>query len=486
MAEIIKDSKLSSMLKKFINKSDELRKKLPNLYYCGARIVHFKHEKVLPAVFILKNESNEIKMFGHTACHSAWACPRCTPEVMAKKGTNIACAIDALAKQHNLYAFMTTFTLPHTKYMQCNETFQILLQTWRYFTREGQRKEKIKKYKLKLDIDEKNTRGGKAVGKKGEEKVYKINIYNPYAQFRKSFNITHHVKVYEFVWSEENGWHPHIHMLFWTKKEAFKTIIDDEWEKRLTDHWWKCLHKAASAVYKKLYPNEPEQNKNRVEELLADWKKYPKTGHRNVFFSKDEHGALKPTSSSLYISGWTGDYELTNQKLKTGENLKEKRGKGTRITPFQMLELANQETDIEQKNRWLHLFTEYAITTYKHRRCEFSSRSGITQIINNWKKTVTYVESYKKKFMDKAEKWEMAYWFDEKQWLLISWLEITTNNHIISEILTRAPNKQKLEEYLINLEIPLTTKKHPQEKLITDIFNDVFNRKTEQATNKTA
>lgn len=482
MSEIISDSKLSSMLKKFINKSDELRKKLPNIYYCGSRIVHFKNEKTFPAVFILKSEKDKIKMFGQTACHSAWACPRCTAEVMAKKGVNIACAIDALAKQHNLYAFMTTFTLPHTKYMNCNETFQILLQTWRLFTREGQRKTKTKKYKLKLDINEKNTRGGKAVGKKDQEQSYTIKIYNPYSLFRTTFDIKHHVKVFEFVWSKENGWHPHIHMLFWTKKPNFKTIIDDDWEKKLTDHWWKCLHKAATSVYKQLYPNEPEQNQKRVEELLADWKKYPKTGHRNVFFSKDEHGALKQTSSSLYISGWTGDYELTNQKSKTGEKLREKQGKGTRITPFQMLELAIKETDQTEKNKWLHLFIEYALTTYKHRRCEFSSRSGITQIINNWKKTVTYIESYKKKFMDKGEKWKVAYWFNETQWLQISWLEISTNKHILTEILTRAPDKQKLEQYLQELEIPLTKKPHPQQELIENIFNEVFNRKMEQAT----
>lgn len=474
--KIISDSRLSSMLKKFINQHDDLKKQLPNLYYCGSRAI--KQKGAIPAIFILRNdEKDETKMFGHTMCHSSWSCPRCTAEVMAKKGTNIACAIDALAKQHNLFSFMTTFTLPHTKYMNCQETFDILLNTWRRFCRAGNRNKHNRYYTLKTGINRKQN--NKKVGEKGETKIYS-NGKDPYGEFRSTFGIIHHIKVFEFVWSEKNGWHPHIHMLFWTKKENFKTIINDNWEEKLTNRWWDCLHLAARDTYKKLYPNEPEKNQERIDNLLADWKKYPKTGHRNVFFSKDEHGALKVTSSSLYISGWTGDYELTNQKSKskTSDDIKEKQGNGDRLTPFQILELAYKAKDIKEKNRWLHLFIEYALTTYKHRRCEFSSRSGITQIIENWKKTVTYIESYKKKFMDKEiGKWKMAYWFNEKQWLQISWLEISTTKHIIPEILSRAKDKKLLEEFLRSLEIPLTKRKHPDEDLIEDIFNNVFSKK---------
>ena len=75
---------------------------------------------------------------------------------MADKGTDIACAIDALATWYKQRAAMITFTLPHDKYMSCADSYEILMGTWRMFSRAGKTKSQTKKYTIKSDVNREN------------------------------------------------------------------------------------------------------------------------------------------------------------------------------------------------------------------------------------------------------------------------------------------------------------------------------------------
>ena len=413
MNEEISNSRLATKLKRYIRKTGQI-KKLPNIYHCGSRVI--RQLGAEPAVFIMKDQDNNTRYFGHTSCHSAWACPRCTAKVMAEKGSNIACLIDALAKWKNQYCFMATYTLPHTKYMTCEQAFTIIKKTWRLFTRGTKRK--------------------------------------LYSTFRHTLNIKYCIRVYEFTYGE-NGWHPHLHVLYWTDKKNFYNGKIMGFAERLVESFW-C---SATYTAKKILGNE------YTESVYAEWKKYPKTGHRVVYISTDANGNPVIQKSSRYISGWSGDKELTKEEQK-------KASEG-HLTPYQII--LKTEEDPENADKWLDLYTEYAKATFKSRRVEFTKAPGeesCQSIIKKWKATQDYIETFKKKLMAKEKKWQVAYWFDEQQWSLISFLEVTTNHYIKSEILTRAPNKQELEDYLIQLGIPLTTRKHKQQMFIE---NAVFN-----------
>lgn len=454
MNEEISNSRLHTKLKRYINTHGTLKQQLPNIYYCGSRVIHaMGHE---PAVFLLANENNDVRTFGIATCHSAWACPKCTAKVMAKKGTDIACMIDLQAKWYNKYAFMLTFTLPHTANMSCSETFQILCDTWRMFIRAGNCKTRAKsEYTLKLTEGEKNTRGGVAAknGKAGDIKRYQCGN-DLYGKFREDLDIKFHVKVYEFTWGK-NSWHPHIHALFWTDKKNFTEDHITEHIQGMNDRWWHC----AKFCTEKLHGKEFTDN------LYTDWRKK----HNGITLSTDNNGKPRIQESSHYIAGWSGDSELT----KGTSNYKQ--AQNGHYTPFQIME--KTETDPEHWEDWMKLYIEYALTTRTKRRVEWSKPRGVSinGLITKWKKTNDYIELVKKKVSEKAHEWRTVYWFSEKQWSAICWLDLTTEQQIITEILTRATDKDLLEEYLQLIGIPLTKRRHSLEEHIP---KQVFENRT--------
>lgn len=459
--DCISDSRLSGFLKRQISLLQPCNPKLKNLKLCGSQII--KQQGVIPAVYLLSDGKEKSRFFGHTSCHSAWSCPKCMPIVMAKKGTDIACAIDALAAQKK-YAFMITFTLPHNKYMSCQDAMSILQLTWRHFIRETKRHKK-NKYVLKSDVQKQNISFGKkyiggycgsknefdqrAVGKKGETKVYNAGN-NVWGGFREDFGLKHTVRVYEFTWSNKNGWHPHIHALYWTDKKNFEKILEREDE--LVDFWWHCAKLEALKYWNKRFPDKKEENKIAVEEYYTDWRKHSLDGHKSVYISRDKKNPNKAAikESSFYIAGWSGDAELTSSNYKQASE--------GHLTPYQMLEKAYN--DARLVDTYIPLYLEYCNTVYGRRRVEFS-KTGLLQIIRDWKKTQTFKEKVKKKFTEKlgTRKFKVVYWFNEQQWKQICYLELETDEEPIAELLqrARAPNaRDEIEKYLWALDIPLS------------------------------
>lgn len=436
-ARNVSDNRLQNMFRKYLARTNNHRHTLKGLYLCGSTI------NPIVQGTSLQTNGQDSRFTSLIRCHSAWACPYCTARVMALKGTDIACAIDALATWYKQKAFMATFTIPHYAYMSCYESFAVLKDTWRRFARQGNRRGVKAHYKLKLTDGEKNVRGGKArKGATAGTIVEHRKGNDPYGAFREDLLITHNVRVYEFTYSNENGWHPHLHVLFWTPEENFNKVM--AYEDKLVERWWICLEQALVKVWStEIMRDKPiEILKEIAKKYCADWKKAPVTGHKAVYFSKNKDGSLKQTCSSLYISGWGGDAETSaeiNKKSSDGH-----------YTPFQILE--NALSDTEHSDRWLKLYTEYAKATRSSRRVEFSSRSGITKIIDKWKKTQQYVETFQKKSMEKAQEYKTVYWFSKEQWYEICDYS-ETKRDIISEllILARAPDPKRSIELLLSL-----------------------------------
>jgi len=83
MQEEISDHKLLTFFQKWLNQHIT-EYYIPNIRKCGTGIR--KGQADSQSVFVIQNKKNAVTRFdGVLQCHSAWACPKCTAEVMAKK-----------------------------------------------------------------------------------------------------------------------------------------------------------------------------------------------------------------------------------------------------------------------------------------------------------------------------------------------------------------------------------------------------------------
>lgn len=426
------DNRLKTFFQKHLAAHKEYHYSLKGLRLCGSQV-----NPQANSVNLMRDRenTNSVKFTNVITCKSAWACPSCTAKVMAMKGTDIAAAIDALATWYKQDCFMITFTMPHTQKMSCYDSFRLLRETWRLFAHNG------------------NRRGGfYTCGGVRVKATRRIRGQDPYGKFRQELSITHNVRVYEFTWGEEFSWHPHLHVLFWVPHENFNKVLS--YEDSLVERWWHCLKSTATKLLKERYmtaielsgekPNEEVVDltvKNIIDEYYTDWRKYPVTGHKSAYMSKTKDGKLKKTTSSMYISGWGGDSETSAEKVKVPQE--------GHYTPYQII--SNALTDISNRDKWLNLYTEYALATRGHRRVEFSSRSGIGKIIKKWKATAEQQLILKKSLMDKAKDWELVYSFSKYQWKQICAENIFGENYLTAEILELARERDGPAEHIENL-----------------------------------
>lgn len=429
------DNHLRSMLQKYLTKNHRNNPKTKNLRLCGSQVI--KQIGTLPACFLISN-GQQVRFFGVTSCHSSWACPTCTPKQMAQYGAKIANLIDAMETWYKKSAFMMTLTMPHTNHLSCKESLDVLQNAWRRFARSGNHKDHTD---LRRDATGQKRRGN-----------------DPLAKMREELNIRHFVKVIECNWGEKSGWHPHIHMLMWVDKADLQKVAN--YEELLLDRWWTCCKLATKSVLKDRF------HEKSIDQFYADWRKYPKTGHRSLFISKTDDGKIRAEKSSHYITGWGGDNEITQGYHKLGRN--------GHYSPFQLLQKHLETKD----DKWIELYVEFAQATHGKRRVQFSN-SGLNTIIQKWRMSNEYIEAFKKKAMDKAqETWKVVAWFTEKQWSFISAFDAMSNDYIKSTILKLAtkPNAKKLiAQFLAKYGIGLYYYEHPdQDQLEQMIFENTL------------
>ena len=435
--------------KRLAERHDESYKILAGQRLCGSQVI--QQPGVVPAVFVVANKETS-RYFGVTHCHSPWACPRCSAVVMAQKGMDIACALDALEKYKNQQAFMMTLTLPHTAGMTCKDTWTILQKTWRRFSARSTAYRAKQRYILKNNKGERGAKGGAlGVGKAGSEKIY-CKGYNPFGDFKTTLEITYHIRIYEFTWGI-NAWHPHIHALFWCPKKNWDKIID--FESKLLDEWWRC---ARIETFKYFVSRRPNNDRKELEEfidyLFRDGNKYPKTGHRSLFISKTSDGKVRKQESSHYVTGWSSDKELTS------------RFKNTKLpghyTPLGLLDTAYKLWDEfpEQSKEFLNLYIEYSLATKGNRRVQWAARTDIHKIIAQWKQTEKFREVLKKKFTAEAKggKFHVVCWLSKQDWYTICYLDNTNAGNVniratILELALLEDGRRKIAEFLRQYDI---------------------------------
>ena len=406
MNEQISDARLQIMLRNYIKQRAEQNPFYGGMFNaflnCGKKLN--PNTKVKDIIVITNGERGRI--LGTMHCNNPWFCPHCSTVQMSKHAARIATAIDALKRQGQ-FAFMLTLTVPHHRGITCDEITEILFNTWHEFIRDGNKAKKTRSRQKKVD---------------GSNKTYTTK--NAFTQLCTQLNCKHRVRVIEYTWGN-NGWHPHMHCLFWVPKKNLQLSL--AWEYDLRQRWLKIAEKQ---TVKTLCKRRNADKQEIIETTRNYFERYNDTfNERRVSVHiSDRDGVVTAQDSSQYICGWGADKELTGNSHKTATY-------EGHMTPYQILSAAYEATDNADREKWLELYMEYANATKRRamRRVQFS-RTGIIQIIAKYRQTEAYTETIKKKFMEK-QKWRAVIWFNSRQW---SEILLSKNKYLVADIIERA------------------------------------------------
>ena len=353
----VMDYKLQHQLRGYISKlSIPQKAQLKNVVKCGEGMI--RPNSAVAGVYLLTDNKGDSKFYGQSHCQNPWCCPVCSARRMEVYRSKIASALDMLSRDY--FAFGMTFTIPHLAFMSCRETTDILYQTFSRFRTHHYKK-----------------------------------AWHVFNEFLKEVPCDHHVRVCEYTWGK-NGWHPHFHTIYWTKRGNEGKIL--EWQSRLNKFWLK-LAKSVTLKYwqENLLHGETEPH----EELLNRLFVHADEGDDYGLKISVKDGKLLECKSSNYICGWGSDRELT------GNIRKEATAKG-HYTPYQILEKAEHDAQFEK------LYIDFCLAVTRkpvHHRFDFS-QTGICSLIDEYRKT----NETKSERIQKKTELECVAFFDEQQW----------------------------------------------------------------------
>ena len=333
-------SKLNAEAKN--NKFEKFFPYMKSLRHCMAR------SNCGLGVDVGKTSNGKLALRGITYCHNTWACPSCTPRAMQKLSEKLKAAYTML-KARGYEARMITFTVPHRNRFTNEGLIQTPLEKVLQFLRET--------FNSFLSGTLKHVR---------PKDCYTFQI----------FEVTHGFK---------SGWHPHIHAIYWFKKEEWKAFLEKEDD--LINSWkWHCRK-------------------------IAD-----KMFHRGDFNQVEYEETIGPLEISqdipVYISKHVGDvYRYFNDGLaQEVTSLHVKQAKGGNLTVWQILDKAVNNND----EKYWRLFLEYCKATRRIQRWRFK-RGFVSEIESYMKEHPAPTISKKKPAEDAATVTQVA-WFTPLQW----------------------------------------------------------------------
>jgi plasmid rolling circle replication initiator protein Rep len=290
-------------------------------------------------------------------CGSVWLCPVCSEKIARKKQEQIKNLLVVMQK-HGIKAHMLTLTAPH----HATDDLKDLLS-------------KLGKAKKHLFGDRKSI-------KFWDEHMPSIG----------------HITSTEVKYSDQNGWHPHFHIIIFTKQsysqDAVKGIYENGafqvfgLQQEICKLWQECCKKVGLKVpslkhgvdLKRGY-NDQEQNDAKA---LIDY-------------------ALKGSLAS----------ELTMSHCKTG------RFNTDSLTAFEIATLAENEKGIEDaSSKYSQLFYQYAVA-FKGKRQSFWSKALKEFLRKNGIEEKTEEEHLNAETQEEEDS-KLVYEIEQNEWRLLS------------------------------------------------------------------
>lgn len=325
---------------------------------------------------------------------------------------------------------MITFSVPHYHDFSCKQVYEILKEAWKKFAHQANSKSDSTKYDV-------------------------------FRQFNNEFNCEHRIRVGEFTWGRY-GWHPHYHCLFFVDEKKLQSVL--KWQKKLSERWFSLVKKATIKILKR---DKYCEDVEAFAKKFFDKSQHKKIGKIEAYISRDKNGKVLRSNSSQYICGWGADKELTG-------NIRKKASAKGHYTPHQLLlkayELDNSAMDDPEADKYFSLYLEYALATLKTYRVRMSP--SLKKIINDWKLTHEYTETFKKKLEEQQAnlgKWQIVCWFKEKQWYEICMLNLDIQ---ILQLAKEINGKELIEKLLLSYQIDITRNgKHIHQEFFEKFFN---------------
>lgn len=343
------------------------------------------HRYIIPSVnnnvyIVAKGDKSHFN--GLTRCSNKWVCPSCSARDMSNFASDLACAIEALKSEYA--AIMITATVPHIKNESFDVVYKRLHSVWRKL---------IARRSSKRHID-------------------------GFSRFWRDCGVKYYAYAVETTYGV-NGWHPHIHALFWVKRSKLRDVAlyEDDMKSRFA----RFVQEDWRATY----------NDNRVLNV---------SNTNTICISKDKDGNIREQLSSMYVSGWQADHEISG-------NVQRKASNNGHMSIYQ-LTVAAYNGDNDAKSALRELCKS---TIGKKRHC---LSNGLPAVIRLYKQTQSYIKFIAQKKSDATT--EIVFYFNFEQWCVICCEEFCRGISIKSTLLRLAtqPNARRcIVDYLLEFGI---------------------------------
>lgn len=159
----------------------------------GGRVGRCGHYALGGTVSVRQAATKAAYYSGVETCGSIWACPKCAPRIAEPRRAEVAQAVD-LHTRAGGSVYMAAFTIPHGIHQRCKPLKDAVTKTWGRVLQ------------------------GKAWGK-----------------IKGRYKLQHMVRSLEVTYGR-NGWHPHLHVLFFfedgvdqARAEEFGFLVFERW-----------------------------------------------------------------------------------------------------------------------------------------------------------------------------------------------------------------------------------------------------------------
>lgn len=258
--EPLLDYRLRHKFKDYLaNRSYGERLWLQGLYHCGDGVIQ---RDAVDVVADISRYGRRVHYFNVRYCHSAWACPVCTPYVLKQYSFKVSAVIKAQLRLGR-WAFMLTFTVPHSRRQSFAEVYNSLRETYR---KADDRHLKLKRKALT-----------------GE----RLEL----------------IKSAEVTFATFNGWHPHFHVLVFCDADKWANVPElvAIWQAK----WCNAFHRVSGLTDEQL------------AELGTDMDYFH---NKSVYLSLDDNGHTRQMLTGDYICGWGADDEMAKLDNHAGKS----------------------------------------------------------------------------------------------------------------------------------------------------------------------